>query len=219
MSQAFLPRKSALLNAGRALLTPALACVALAACGPDASPSSASDTASANPAASSAAAAARAGLEPVAPSPSTSAVSAPPANLAAAPACPKAVEPQCPAAPARSTAASGAVRETWRHVHHKHRHWSNPSVHDEQIAQERDEGAGLTERSAGGYRMEEGSREISRSIYSSGHGDERLVERGDVPSGPRCLTLCPGPHAGPRRFDAAGIDARGYLVWPGKTEY
>jgi hypothetical protein len=48
---------------------------------------------------------------------------------------------------------------------------------------------------------------------------DRLVVRRREDSGATrpCPRACPG--AGYRGWDFAGIDARGYLVWPGKVEY
>jgi len=67
----------------------------------------------------------------------------------------------------------------------------------------------------GGYRAEEESRAFS---------GERLIEhagqdvRGGLPGCPLdCRTGWRGQ--GHRTFNYAGIDARGYLVWPGKVEY
>ena len=68
-----------------------------------------------------------------------------------------------------------------------------------------------------GVHESEETRETSRSeAWRS--GDERVVVRqGDHGA----LRLCPDRcrPARYRTFDYAGIDGRGYLVWPGKVEY
>jgi hypothetical protein len=123
------------------------------------------------------------------------------------------------------------MRRAWRHLHgarhgvhrRRERHDGDREfAHRDQGVREREDHA---ERSGGGaevrggYRIEEGSRQFSRSEYSQDYGAARVIERDSFRVGPRCLTACPGLNGGPRRFDFTGIDARGYLVWPGKVEY
>jgi hypothetical protein len=65
-----------------------------------------------------------------------------------------------------------------------------------------------------GVHESEETRETSRSEAWRASGGERVVVRqGDRPCPDRCRP------AGYRTFDYAGIDERGYLVWPGKVEY
>lgn len=98
----------------------------------------------------------------------------------------------------------------------------------DRLMSQRDDRGGLMGGPAvelrGGYRSEETLRQTERS-QSYGYGDQRFFEsdREDVRGGVRgCLRDCRGGWTGDWRgggYRAAGVDGRGYLVWPGKVEY
>jgi len=70
----------------------------------------------------------------------------------------------------------------------------------------------------GGYRLEEGSRETERMDSWRVHRDGVAPGRGGILGCPiRCMPVL-GMDPG-RDYRAAGIDASGYLIWPGKVEY
>jgi hypothetical protein len=210
-----------------------LALLALASCGPDTG--AGSEASSAPSAGPSAAAASRASL-------AGTRSSAPPASATAAmaAACPKVAPIHCPTTPATpNTAVQGApthlAATTATHANPLATGWSRASRriwsrhrtvrHGEAYAaRERRERRGESDRmqserqdrfaSAGSYE----SRQVTRSESTQVYGDERFAERGrEVFRGEAyaCPRACPGH----RTFDYAGIDARGYLVWPGKVEY
>jgi hypothetical protein len=73
----------------------------------------------------------------------------------------------------------------------------------------------------GGYRSFEESRETERSSSFHAFGGERVIERYRE-NGPRpCPLDCKEGWTGDWRggYRAAGVDPRGYLIWPGKVEY
>jgi len=189
----------------------ALAALTLAGCGPDAGGANPSASASAASGSSAASAAA-----------STMAVNTPPP---AAPACPKLAAPRCPAtapvalkpAPSHIAAvwsrkASGHEGRGWgrRHCVHRHAHhgWADRRV-------DREQHYGYIGGPPVDLRVER-REQVVRS-------DSRTVEvyresRGGVRP---CPSDCRGFRRldGYRTFGYAGIDERGYLVWPGKVEY
>lgn len=193
-----------------------LAIAALAGCGPD--------TGASGPAASASIPSASASL----PSASASAASA---AVAAPPACPPAPTLTCPApseAPATSKLASAqaASAHHWSaraHVHHRRVVFSErdrrggdelmggpsfePRVERHELVA-RSDSYGLRE----GYRMEQEERETSRS-ESSRFGGAIVRSQG-------CPDNCGDwRDEGHRFYRTAGVDERGFLVWPGKVEY
>ena len=213
------------------LMLTAIGLVALASCGPD---NGAGGPAASNSAPSAGVNTASAGLQPAAPP--TSLAPAP-----AAPACPKVVEPACPAAPpiARHAAAiwSGASRHGWRRHGRRSayaeaarrwdegRPWPGDRPDGERYGH-RDDAlmGGPAMGMRGGYRTEEESRFSERSDSSGFDGGERFVERyrEETRGGRPCPLDCRGGLPGDWRgggYRAAGVDERGYLVWPGKVEY
>ena len=220
----------------RVALAPALALAAtmlgLVGCSPETSQNSASDAA----AAAGPNAAASAHFD----TPTNAAPAAKPAPIV----CPKLVAPQCPppAAPGRlaetapakaapasnpnAAALSNRSRALWSHRHiQRHRAYG---WHEHREAYQASNGHGelaggpvappplprMDERfaRADGFEAREESRVVSRSegwrISDGAHREFRE------------LRPCPGACGGPRHgFGYAGIDDRGYLVWPGKVEY
>ncbi len=212
----------------------------LAGCGPGAGSGASSDATAAGPSAADAVSA-----TPSAAAAAASTAAQTQAQAGPAAACPKVVAPRCPGAPAAqpmqaaqsdsssnrlAAAASGAQRRLWsRHRHgeafarREHRAWDH-----RRFAREHDDHGALmgggasgeqdSERFARlGVRESEETRETSRSeVWRS--GDARVVVR---QSDRGALRACPDRcrPAGYRTFDYAGIDGRGYLVWPGKVEY
>lgn len=208
----------------------AVGLAALASCGPD-SGSGAPSASNSAPSASVNAA-------------SASVLAAAPASAPVAPACPKVVEPKCPAAPsvapkplsARTAAIwSGASRRAWRRHGHRHayadarRRWDHgrPWPGDRPDGPHYgylDEGPHVGDRLLGGYRSEEDANGTERSEFSQSHDGARFVERyrEEAHGGRPCPLDCRGGLPGDWRWDgyrAAGVDERGYLVWPGKVEY
>jgi hypothetical protein len=220
MSHALLPSL-----ASKILLAASLgAAMLLTGCGPDHPPGAAASSA---PSASAALAGADASRASKA-TPSILAESAASAGaaLAAAPtaACPK--QPACPV-PAPSAAAPNPLakamgeksRRLWAHHRgrayaglgrgaHHHRHFRGET---QEAMLPPPPPLPPVERFAGGYRMREETRdELRTRAWRSDDGGRVIVRRGGCPG------ACPG---GRRDWDYAGIDARGYLVWPGKVEY
>ncbi len=200
------------------LILTAIGLAALASCGPD--------SGSGAPAASNSA--------PTAMNASNASASAAgPAPVA--PACPKAVTPACPAAPsvapkslsARTAAIwSGASRRGWRHHGHRFayaeaarrwdegRPWPGDRPDGERYGHRDGLMGGPSVDLRGGYRSE----------FSQSYGGDRFVERyrEEAHGGRPCPLDCRGGLPGDWRgggYRAAGIDERGYLVWPGKVEY
>jgi hypothetical protein len=120
-------------------------------------------------------------------------------------------------------------RRAWDHG----RPWPGDRVdrdrtnHD-QFAREHDDRGGLMGGASGalysehfarvGVRESEETRETSRSeAWRSAGGEHVVVRQGDHGALRPCPERC--RPAGYRTFDYAGIDGRGYLVWPGKVEY
>ena len=168
-----------------------------------------------------------------------------PAAKPAPVACPKQVAPQCPpppapsrlaeTAPAKTAAAanpnaaalSNRSRALWSHRHVQHRRAYGWHEHREQYQAANGRGGlmggpvappplpRVDERfaRADGFEAREESRVVSRSEDWRVSGGAHREFRGAV-------RPCPGPCGGPRHgFGYAGIDDRGYLVWPGKVEY
>jgi len=194
----------------------AVALASLAGCGPDTGSGATSEASGAQSAGTAAASAAMSG----APTPSSK-----PASLAAAApeaqACPKLVQPKCPAAPGPAAAPlphalaapmSKASDRLWarhRGEHHARLHARRERRDlDQRRESQVDRYADLRDTEMrSGYRMREQSSESDRLV----------VRREGYGAGRPCPRTCPG--AGHRDWDFAGIDARGYLVWPGKVEY
>jgi hypothetical protein len=183
----------------------ALTLIGLTGCGPDSSASGASDASSA-PSGSAAAAAsaslaasnaATASAAAVAPAPALT----PKTEVAVAPVCPKIVQPACPTPANLSGGApkvlaaplSPARRRLWAHPHRARyaRHRALVPANEVHWAR------------------------VDRSDTSRLYQD-RVIMREDYAA---VRPGCPRDCGGRRDFDMAGIDARGYLVWPGKVEY
>jgi hypothetical protein len=148
-----------------------------------------------------------------------------------------------------ATAASNAQRRLWSRHRHGVRHgdayalrerraWDHgrpwpgdrsdrDSVDHDRFAREHDDRGALMGGSSGGQysgrfaylggREREETRETSRSEAWRFGGEHVVVRQEDH----RALRPCPDRcrPTGYRTFDYAGIDGRGYLVWPGKVEY
>jgi len=135
---------------------------------------------------------------------------------------------------------SGAGRRGWRRHGHRYpyaqaarrwdegRPWPGDRPGGDQMGGERDRRGDLMGGprlgQSGGYRAEEDTRRTERSEFSSAYGGERFVERDreEVHGARPCPLDCRGGLPGDWRgggYRAAGIDERGYLVWPGKVEY
>jgi hypothetical protein len=169
----------------------------LAGCGPDTGPAALAGASGAPGAHSSAASGALPSALPSAPSTTAPTGAKPPMSLTAAPACPAVVQPQCPAAPAAAP-ASKVTRRLW--ARHRGHRWTHRR---ERASRERFAETGGAES------------HVVRTYEESSESDRTIVRRhGDFGSCPRG---CPGGR--PRDWDFTGIDARGYLVWPGKVEY
>jgi hypothetical protein len=231
----------------RSALAPALALATLAAavtlsgCTPDTGPASASDAAAAGP---NAAAAARTEMTA-----SNAAPAAPgAAPKAVAPVCPKLVAPQCPppapaspaAQPRKPLAAawSGAARRLWsRHRFAHGAAYAGRARHDWEHGRpwpgDRPDGDRLAAQQGGHGELMGGPNPPPPGAYADrfaragGFESHETVraeswrsDSGEHREFREALRPCPDHCGGPRRFFGyAGIDDRGYLVWPGKVEY